>query len=53
MATVTVNGLEYGRNYTIVAGGTLNGALVGPRSIHGSITKVTMMGECTTTEILI
>ena len=32
MATVTVTGLKCGVNYTIIAGGTLNGELVGPRS---------------------
>ena len=37
MGVVTVNGLECGTNYTIIAGGTLNGVLVGPRSIHGNI----------------
>ena len=31
MATVTVNGLECGTNYTIIAGGMRNGNLVGPR----------------------
>ena len=37
MATVTVTGLKCGVNYTIIAGGTLNGELVGPRSSHGTI----------------
>ena len=37
-ATVTVNGLECGLTYTIIAGGTLNGDLVGPRSSHGNVT---------------
>ena len=37
MGVVTVNGLECGTNYTIIAGGTLNGVLVGPRSSHGNI----------------
>ena len=37
MGVVTVNGLECGTNYTIIAGGTLNGILVGPRSSHGNI----------------
>ena len=36
MATVTITGLECGVNYTITAGGTLDGDLVGPRS-HGTI----------------
>ena len=37
MATVTVDGLECGVTYTIIAGGILNGELVGPRSSHGTI----------------
>ena len=39
MATVTVDGLECEVTYDITAGGTLNGALVGPRSSHGTITS--------------
>ena len=42
MATVTVNGLQCEVTYTIIAGGTLNGDLVGPRSSHGTITA----GSC-------
>ena len=42
MATVTVDGLECEVTYDITAGGTLNGALVGPRSSHGTITS----GSC-------
>ena len=38
MAVVRVNGLECGTNYTVIAGGTLNGDLVGSRSSHGTIT---------------
>ena len=38
MATVTIDGLACGVTYTIIAGGTLDGDLVGPRSSHGSIT---------------
>ena len=38
MATVTVDGLECGVTYTIIAGGTLNGDLVGPRSSYRTIT---------------
>ena len=34
---VIVNGLKCGETYTIIAGGTINGALVGPRSSHGTI----------------
>ena len=37
MATVTVNGLECGVHYTITAGGTFNGELVGPISSYGTI----------------
>ena len=37
-ATVAVNGLECGITYIIIAGGTLNGDLVGPRSSHGTVT---------------
>ena len=44
MATVTVNGLECGVTYTIIAGGTLNRDLVGPRSSHGAVTT----GPCPT-----
>ena len=40
--TVTINGLECEVTYTITAEGTLNGALVGPRSSHGTITS----GSC-------
>ena len=41
MATVTINGLMCGVTYTITAGGTLNGELVGPRSSQGIA-----MGPC-------
>ena len=37
-ATVTVNGLECGVTYSIIAGGTFNGDLVGPESSHGTVT---------------
>ena len=39
MATVTIDGLECEVTYTITAEGTLNGALVGPRSSHGTVTS--------------
>ena len=39
MATVTVDGLECEVTYDITAEGTLNGALVGPRSSHENITS--------------
>ena len=38
LATVTLNGLACGVTYTIIAGGTLNGDLVGPRLSLGNIT---------------
>lgn len=38
MATVTVDGLMCEITYTITAGGTLDGQLVGPRSSHGTVT---------------
>ena len=38
-ATVSVNGLQCGVTYTIIAEGTLiNGDLVGARSSHGTVT---------------
>ena len=39
IATVTIDGLECEVTYTITAGGTLNEALVGPRSSHGTVTS--------------
>ena len=42
MAVVTVDGLMCEVTYTITAGGSLNGTLVGPRSFHGTITA----GSC-------
>ena len=38
MATVTIDELACGVTYTIIAGGTLDGDLVGPKSSHGTIT---------------
>ena len=38
MAAVTIDGLACGVTYTIIAGGTLDGDLVGPRSSHGTTT---------------
>ena len=38
MAAVAVNRLDCEVTYTIIAGGILNGDLVGPRSSHGTIT---------------
>ena len=38
MAVVTVSGLKCGVTYTIIAGGTRNGDLVGPGSFYGNIT---------------
>ena len=40
MAVVTINELDCGVTYTILAGGTYNGSLVGPLSNHGSITEI-------------
>ena len=37
MATMSITELECGVNYTIIAEGTLNGDLVGPRSSHGTV----------------
>ena len=42
VATVTVNGLMCEVEYTITAGGTLNGQLVGPRIFLGNVTT----GSC-------
>ena len=39
MATVTVDGLQCEVTYDITAEGTFYGALVGPRSSHGTITS--------------
>ena len=39
IVTVTIDGLQCEVTYDIIAGGTLNGALVGPRSSHGTITS--------------
>ena len=36
-ATVTLNGLDCDVSYTFIAGGTLNGDLVGPRSSYENI----------------
>ena len=41
-ATVIIDGLQCEVTYAIIAGGTLNGTLVGPRSSHGNITS----GSC-------
>ena len=38
MAVVTIDGLECEVTYDIIAGGKLNGALVGPKSSHRNIT---------------
>ena len=42
MATVVITGLECEVAYTIIAGGTLNGDLVGPSSSYGTI----IAGQC-------
>ena len=50
IATVAVDGLQCGVAYTIIAGGTLNGDLVGPRSSHGTVTAgpcpINMTSNC-------
>ena len=37
MATVTINNLQCGVTYNIIAKGALNGMLVGPKSSHGNV----------------
>ena len=39
ITTVTIDGLQCEITYTIIAEGTHNGVLVGPRSSHGNITS--------------
>lgn len=39
MATVTIIGLNCGVTYTIMAGGTNNGDLIGPMSVHDGYTQ--------------
>ena len=39
MATVTIIGLNCGATYTIIAGGTNNGDLVGPMSVYDNVTQ--------------
>ena len=51
MATVTINGLMCEVTYTITAGGTLDGQLVGPRSSHGTITAGPCPPMITTTTV--
>ena len=51
MATVTLDGLACGVEYTIIAGGTLNGHLVGPRSSHENITADPCLVIMTTTVV--
>ena len=46
MATVTIDSLECEVDYTITAGGTLAGELLGPRLLHGDVTS----GPCSTGE---
>ena len=46
-AIVTVNGLECGVPYTIIAGGVINnGSVVGPRSSHGVVNTTNNNGTC-------
>ena len=51
MAIVTLNGLACGVTYTITAGGTLDGDLVGPRSSHGTVTAGPCPPGMTTTTV--
>ena len=51
MATVTVNGLECEVIYTVTAGGTLDGQLVGPKLSHGTITAGSCPPMMTTTSV--
>ena len=37
-ATIVIQGLDCRESYTVVAGGLLDGMLVGPQSSHGTIT---------------
>ena len=41
-ATIIISGLNCQQTYTVTAGGTVNGTLLGPRSSHGTITT----GDC-------
>ena len=49
LATVIVNGLECGITYTIIAGGALNGNIIGPSRSHGNFPicacSINMIGE--------
>ena len=49
MSTVTLNGLACGVIYTITAGGTLGGDLVGPRLFYGNFTDDSCQPEITAT----
>ena len=51
IATVTIDGLECEVTYDIIAGGTLNGALVGPRSSHGTITSGPCLADMPTPSV--
>ena len=51
IATVTVDGLQCEVTYDIIAGGTLNGALVGPRSSHGTITSGSCLADMPTPSV--
>ena len=48
-ALVTVNGLECGVMYTVVAGGTLNGDMIGPRRLVANINTTTTCSEVNVT----
>ena len=51
IATVTIDGLQCEVTYDIIAGGTLNGALVGPRSSHGTITSGPCLADMPTPSV--
>ena len=51
-AVVTVNGLECGAPYTIIAGGILNnGSLIGPRSSHGIVNGTDFNHTCGSVDV--
>ena len=51
ISTVILNGLTCGVEYTITAGGTLHGQLVGPRLFYGTITAGPCSPKITSTVV--
>ena len=51
MATVTIDRLQCEVTYDIIAEGTLNGALVGPRSSHGTVTSGPCLADMPTPSV--